>query len=283
MNNNKIAITCSIVIIITLIFYTFLNIYEVSGTVLPNSVIGLFKRNKDVPWYTRTKTIGHAGGIYLGRDHTNSKEAVDLFLYRTVSKDIRVLELDFLFTKDGNLVCAHQWHNYGYHRPVTHKEFMSQRKLFTPLDMNDVFKYMLTNENLYIMVDTKEESYGNFTTLDVASFLINSAPKTVRDRFIFQIYYPEQKEEMMKIYKFKNENLVYSIYQTGPSFNEVLKDIKKYDYDVVLFGNGYFNEKELNVLEKEGIVTNIFTINDGDIRDNIYSHENSIIITDYLY
>ncbi len=236
---NKIIIGLSIFIIVfsflTLVRDTFVN----GEVFISDYFMGSIKHDKDA-WFDKTNAIGHAGGIYMGKGHTNSKEAVDLFLHRTIDEEIRVLELDFLFTSDEKLVCAHLFSNYGFNNKVTYDEFMEQRVLFTPLDFNDVIIYMIKNPNLYIMVDSKVENYDvDKSIVDVAEYIIKNSPNSIKDRFIFQLYEPEQKEEMLKLYNFKNENLVYSVYKIYRTMNDVISDCDKYNFNIVLYGTGF--------------------------------------------
>lgn len=62
---------------------------------------GILYSNYD---YTRHPRIAHAGGSYLGLRYTNSLEALN---FNSSSYDY--FELDFNFTSDDHLVCAHNW------------------------------------------------------------------------------------------------------------------------------------------------------------------------------
>ena len=281
---NKIIIGIGLIFILLPVIFISKDIIDSGNIFILDYFYGSLKYDKEA-WFTKTDFIAHAGGIYMGKDHTNSKEALELFLYRTEDLDTRVVELDFLFTSDDKLVAAHTFYNYGYNSKISYDEFMNSRVLFTPMDFTDVILYMLKNPNLYVMVDTKVENYDNRSIIDVAKYIMANSPQSIKDRFIFQLYKPEQKEEMLKIYDFKNENLVYSLYKLEEYqyIDDILKDCYEYKFNVILFGDGYFFPEDLDRLAKDGIATCTFTINDYDRKQEIIKRKNSLIITDYLF
>ena len=279
---NRVIIGLAITILCICFLTIIRDIYKSESIFISDFFLGAIKHDKEA-WFTKTNAIGHAGGIYMGKGHTNSKEAIDLYLHRTVDEEVRVLELDFLFTSDNKLICAHLFENYKLNKNVTHDEFMKQNKLFTPIDFNDVIVYMLKNPNLYIMVDSKVENYDNRSMIDVAKYIIDNSPNSIKDRFIFQLYEPEQKLDMLKIYKFKDENLVYSLYKRYRLIGEVLDDCYKYNYNIILYAYGYFTDSEVDRLTNDGIKSCVFTINNSDDKNYIKKAWNGIVITDYLF
>lgn len=240
-------------------------------------------RNKDA-WYMKTNIIAHAGGNYYGLDHTNSKEALEDFINRTSNHEIRVAELDFDFTSDNQLVCSHLYTDKGYKSVPTYEEYMNYNEIgFTTMDLNDVLYYMSQNKNLYIMVDTKVENHTNMTVVDIARYINGHVPKEYVDRFIYQLYKPSQKEEMLSFYKFKDENLVLSIYKSRPGINNTLREAYEYNFSVILFYKNYFSDEELKRLVDKNFVTIVYTVNKDNQKEELLNKGISIVITDNLY
>ena len=279
----KRVIICAIAIILVSIIYVLIDLRPYKDeyfdeTKLPNIV------RKEDAWYSKTDMIAHAGGIYNNKDHTNSKEAVDNYLMSTVDDEIRVIELDFDYTSDDKLVCSHLYRDKGFNYVPTYEEYMNYiNDGYTPIDFNDVINYMEQNNNLYIMVDTKVENHTDKTVVDIANYMINNMPKEYINRLIFQLYLPTQKEQMMKLYKFKEENLVLSLYKGYPMINETLRDAYKYNFSVILFNKKFFDDDELKRLVNKNFVTVVYTVNKQSEKDKLIDKGVSTFITDNLY
>ena len=246
------------------------------------TVLAKIIRNRNA-WYSKTDIIAHAGGNYYGLDHTNSKEALEDFINRTTDSKIRVVELDFDLTSDEKLVCSHLYSDKGFRYIPTYDEYMSYNEVgFTTMDFSDVLYYMSLYKNLYIMVDTKVENHTDKTVVDLAKYIINNSPKNLKDRFIFQLYEPRQKEEMLNFYKFKDENLVLSIYKSRIGINETLREAYEYNYTAILFYKRYFNDEDLQRLVNKNFVTIVYTVNSENEKKMLKDKGISMIITDNL-
>ena len=138
-------------------------------------------------------------------------------------------------------------------------------------------------KGLYIMVDTKVEQHTDKTIVDIASEMINKIPDEYKDRLIFQLYYPKQKEQMMKIYNFKEENLVLSLYKGYPLINDALKDAYDYHFSVILFNKKFFNDDELQRLINKNFVLVVYTVNKQNEKDKLLDKGITVTITDNLY
>ena len=109
-------------------------------------------------WYEEVPLIYHGGGGIDGCDYTNSKEALE----QTLAAGHRYVEIDFLYTLDEHLVCAHFWSSlYGDETIPTLEEFKSLKVFgkYTSVTAEQLVAYMAEYEDLYIIIDTKEENY----------------------------------------------------------------------------------------------------------------------------
>lgn len=104
--------------------------------------------------------IAHAGGEIDGRTYTNSLEALTL----SISKGVKLIELDFLITKDNHLVAAHHWEDFkkitNYQKnsdssPLSLKEFLQSKILgqYTPMSIYDVNRIFEENKDLFLLTD----------------------------------------------------------------------------------------------------------------------------------
>ena len=279
----KRILICGILIVLVSIIYVAIDLQPYKDEFFDESKLPNIVRKEDA-WYSKTDMIAHAGGTFNKMDHTNSKEAVDNYLMSTVDDEIRVIELDFDYTSDDKLVCSHLYSDKGFKEVPTYEEYMSYNKDgYTTMDINDVIKYMEDNKNLYIMVDTKVENHTDKTIVDIAKDMINNMNDELINRLIFQLYIPNQKKEMIKLYNFKEENLVLSLYKGYPMINETLRDAYKYNFSVILFNKKFFKDDELQRLVNKNFVTVVYTVNKQTDKDNLINKGVSIFITDNLY
>ena len=279
----KRILICGILIVLVSIIYVAIDLQPYKDEFFDESKLPNIVRKEDA-WYSKTDMIAHAGGTFNKMDHTNSKEAVDNYLMSTVDDEIRVIELDFDYTSDDKLVCSHLYSDKGFKEVPTYEEYMSYNKDgYTTMDINDVIKYMEDNKNLYIMVDTKVENHTDKTIVDIAKDMINNMNDELINRLIFQLYIPNQKKEMIKLYNFKEENLVLSLYKGYPMINETLKEAYEYNFSVILFNKKFFKDDELQRLVNKNFVTVVYTVNKQTDKDNLINKGVSIFITDNLY
>ena len=279
----KRILICGILIVLVSIIYVAIDLQPYKDEFFDESKLPNIVRKEDA-WYSKTDMIAHAGGTFNKMDHTNSKEAVDNYLMSTVDDEIRVIELDFDYTSDDKLVCSHLYSDKGFKEVPTYEEYMSYNKDgYTTMDINDVIKYMEDNKNLYIMVDTKIENHTDKTIVDIAKDMINNMNDELINRLIFQLYIPNQKKEMIKLYNFKEENLVLSLYKGYPMINETLKEAYEYNFSVILFNKRFFKDDELQRLVNKNFVTVVYTVNKQTDKDNLINKGVSIFITDNLY
>jgi glycerophosphoryl diester phosphodiesterase len=101
------------------------------------------------------KYIQHGGGEVMGYTLTNSKQALD----HSRIMGNNVIELDFSWTSDGQLVCVHHWGN-PYPPLMTLDKFMQQSIFgyFTPLSLDTLAAWMRANPMVRIVPDFKRDN-----------------------------------------------------------------------------------------------------------------------------
>ncbi len=217
-------------------------------------------------WYQDTQLIYHAGGTIDGLVYTNAKEALE----NTMAQRNWVVELDFLFTSDGHLICAHEWSDLYALEPVSLEDVLEigiYRK-YTPLTAEKLIVCMRENPELVVITDTKEEQ-----PLMVIAELVELAGEDpdILSRFVVQLYKPDMKSDILKIYPFKPENFLFTAYEFGPDrVEEILTLCFEEDIRVVTVVFHAWEDEVLALCQEKGIVVFEHTVNDAaDARGTI--------------
>lgn len=179
--------------------------------VLESEILAADPWSVRTPWYETSRLIYHAGGAVGGQTYTNSREAIE----ETLSRGNMLLEIDFLFTSDGHLVCLHEWQNLqGLTRPCTLERFLSLKIYYqyTTLTAEDIIGYMRAYPDMYLIVDTKERS-----AVDVTAELLRLCDydSDVADRFVIQLYEQGMKAQILALYPFGDDNFLFTAYKFG--------------------------------------------------------------------
>ncbi|MCI8537364.1 MAG: hypothetical protein HFF18_01700 [Oscillospiraceae bacterium] len=130
--------------------------------------------------------ILHAGGITpSGGLGSNSLEALEL----SYGLGYRVMELDFCWTEDGDLVCVHDWDRYySWLQPVTMEAFEAVRGStygYTSMTLDTVAEWLEARPGAVVVTDIKENNLAG-------AALIAERYPALRDRFVIQIYHMEE-------------------------------------------------------------------------------------------
>lgn len=215
-------------------------------------------------WYTLSRLIYHACGGIDKANYTNSREA----LQSTLEQGNMLVEVDFLFTDDGHLVCAHKWKDvFGYEREYTLDEFLVHkiRGIYSGMTAADIIAYMDENPLLHIIVDTKEED----SSLVIAELLrlCDSRPE-IADRFVIQLYEPGLKHRMLSLYPFRNENFLFTCYKFGPDkVTQILEVCREEEIKVVTVPYGRWGQASVNRFLNEDILLFEHTVNNTSMTD----------------
>ncbi len=218
-----------------------------------------------IPWYETSRLIYHAGGAVGEMTYTNSKEAVE----KTLADGNRLLEIDFLFTSDGHLVCLHEWQNfYGMTQPCTLERFLSLKiyHKFTTISAETFISYMRQYPDLYLIIDTKEQSMA-----EVVGELLRLCDyeKSVADRFVIQLYDRGIKTQIMELYPFGADNFLFTAYKFGA---DRIADIKNLcleeEIRIVTVPYGSWNQTTVQQFNDAGFYVFEHTVNFTGMTDN---------------
>lgn len=161
--------------------------------------------------------IIHACGQIGENSLTNSVEA----FRNAVSDGQTLIEVDFRFSEDGHLVCAHDFPNGGI---MSRDEFLSSKLKGgnTPMDLPKLIELMEESPSVYIITDIKDDN------IDGARAIAEACPE-LRERFIVQIYHQDEYE---KIEALGFSHIIYTIY------NETW-EIKSTPVDILRFAENH--------------------------------------------
>ena len=157
--------------------------------------------------------IIHAGGLVQDNEgnaysYTNSREAMET----CYGNGNRVSEFDFMLTKDGYLVCAHDFEDDD---PPTLDEFLNSKTEggFSTMSLDRLAGFMRSHPDFYVVTDIK----GN--NVEACKLIKDTYPDLV-GRFIVQIYH---MDEYTPIYELGFRYIIYTLYRADE--NELKMDV----------------------------------------------------------
>ena len=204
------------------------------------------------------RLIMHAGGAWEGYTYTNCLEAFQ----SNYEKGCMAFKLDLMLTSDDVIVGRHDWTTVlfnqslvaedelsisAYQRnnlPKTYKELCDMYEGRTPLTWMNILDYLLSDESLYIVTDTK---YYNDEAVDyLFSKMVDEAKKHHAEkalgRVVVQVYNQDMYQKVMDVYPFKE--IIYSLYQSADSNEEVLDFIDNSNVKIITLAKNSFRDND---------------------------------------
>ncbi|MEK4493475.1 phosphatidylinositol-specific phospholipase C/glycerophosphodiester phosphodiesterase family protein [Paenibacillus sp. FSL L8-0493] len=191
------------------------------------------------------RIVAHAMGGINGYTYTNAWEA----FVANYERGTRVFEVDFLLSKDDQLVARHEWtgnmskllgqlevlpaNKQGV--ALDYEEFMDSPilNIYSPLDIEKVLDLMQNYPDAYIVTDTKEIQpeliEKQFTLLTEAAQRRDPA---LLERIVPQIYNQPMLDEINKVYSFPE--VLYTLYQSKDTDEQVIEFVKKTGVDITM-------------------------------------------------
>lgn len=163
--------------------------------------------------------IAHAGGGYAGHNYSNSIEALN----SSYQGGFRYIEMDFSWTRDGQLVCLHDWDKtfksiFGQRveGAVSYAEFkqlVEEHPDFRPCTLDSLAVWLSNKPDVRIITDIK---YDNLKGIQL---IIEKYP-ALKSQLIPQFYQPEEYQQLKDL-GFKD--LIWILYQYEGSKKSVFK------------------------------------------------------------
>jgi glycerophosphoryl diester phosphodiesterase len=207
-------------------------------------------------WVKDGSLIAHALGGIDGSSYTNSLEA----FISNYKKGFRAFEVDLIFSSDGFLIAKHDWITETI-PPLSLKEFKNRKvyNKYTSLSFEDIARLMKQYPDMYIITDAKETKKEDvlraFKSIYDTSLKVD---KSILDRIIPQIFYPDMLTIINSVYKFKN--IIYTLYLSHASDNEVIKSVIMNNIKIVTMPKKRCDKAFIERLRKNGIYVYVHTV-----------------------
>lgn len=165
---------------------------------------------------TEITFIAHGGGALGLATVTNSLEALE------ANRDyFEWFEIDLVFTRDGELVCLHDWgpavsaYGFDYDGAQYLDEFLEKRQNlpWTACTLNELLSWLEKNPSKRIVTDVKDDN------LQALRVIAERAPELL-DQFVVQIYYPE---EYPRAREFGFTSVIWTTYRLGNEVDDYLQ------------------------------------------------------------
>lgn len=166
--------------------------------------------------------IAHAGGGIDGITYTNSYEALN----NSVHNGFALIEIDFSWTSDGQLVCAHDWDasmrgvlGFGLPEVPTLVEFenlVNKHADYEPCVLSGLFDWLDENPGVKIVTDVKQKN------LQALRQIVFEYPD-FQQRFIPQIYFPKEYD---RVFALGFKNIIWTLYKYDGVTRDVINALK---------------------------------------------------------
>lgn len=228
--------------------------------------------------WTVKKPIAHACGGIDEIHYTNSREA----LKTALSRKVKTVEIDFIFSSDDILLCAHDLSD-----KMTAEEFKKKKVKdnYTPMTAEEALT-ILASKKRYLIADTKERNH-----LSVYKELLSICEKNdiswYKDYIIPQIYSFKAYDKYRKTYKFKYGIFtVYKLVSRGmtddKSFRKVARFCKKRKL-VACCNKKFYTKSYAELFRKYRVAVAVHTVNSKKKANRLIKRGARYIFTDKLY
>lgn len=173
--------------------------------------------------WNKVSIITHACGGIDGNSYTNSAEALDL----SINNACEAIEIDFRFTSDGILVCAHDWEDLELESAPTLEEFkdIKIKGSYTTQTAEEVLS-KLASTDIFLIVDTKEDDdVSVYKEIDRILSSI-SGGKSYKKLLVPQVYSEEDFVKVKEVYDYKN--WIFTVYKLNLKKDKQFKEIAEF-------------------------------------------------------
>ena len=240
-----------------------------------------FSSEAILPVYLSDGAIAHACGGINNHNYTNSQEALEQALRRGV----KVVEIDFLFTKDKKLVCSHDWSRFNGKKP-TLKKFLKKKTKggYTSMKAETALGLLARSRGTYLVVDTKESNIKKVYKR-LAYLCRRNGYTDLMNRIVPQIYKKADFQKIKSVYPFRN--WIFSLYKmkitSEKQYTKLAKFCRKNGIGVITMPKKSVTASIVTRIHKRGINVAAHTVNKLWLLRKLRQRGVDAIYTDYLY
>lgn len=193
------------------------------------------------------------------------------------------VEIDFMYTSDGELICMHEWENQWNSETVPALQEFKAGKVYgkyTTMTAAELIEYMENYPELHIIIDTKE---GDQVEVVKTLVELSSHNTDITERFIIQLYADGVKSEIQKIYPFQDSNYLFTAYKYGARFpNKIMKICYDENIAVVTVPYDVWDDATKQLFVEKGFILYEHTVNRPDFAGKSLEQGVHGFYTDFL-
>ena len=239
--------------------------------------------------FSGSELIAHAGGGIEDLIYSNSLEALNL----SVKNGFKYIEIDFLNTKNGDLVLLHDWKD-GYmslfsSAPGAGKNAAPRRKKptktaaefkslvmtrgLTQMDIIDLIRWMSDNPDIYIVTDIKADNLKNLKK-------IRDLSGDLQSRFIPQIHKLKNYEKTKAL---GFDKIILTTYRNKLPAEELGAFCREKDLFALTMPHARIESDTFDLLGEIDTPVFVHTLNSAEIASEFVGKGVSGVYTDFLY
>lgn len=234
------------------------------------------------PAWAKNSLVAHAGGRAGSIANSNSVQA----LTQTLKSNVGSVEMDFSWTADHKLVCAHDFKDFQTGIPLL-DNFLNTlfSKTCKRMTAETALKMLSDNGNIYLLVDTKEDNEVEVYR-EVCRILTEMGRQSYMEKVIPQFYTKEQYAQFKEVYPFKEG--IFAIYkiQDENLTPEVTADIAHFcgeNHLTVAISKKRATDELISQLHGEKVYIIVHTVNNGSVWNTLFKKGVRSVYTDFMY
>ena len=234
------------------------------------------------PAWATNSLVAHAGGRVKSVYKSNSVQA----LKQTLKSNVSSVEIDFAWTSDHRLVCAHDFTDFKTGIPLLDK-FLNNlfSKKYKRMTAETALKMLSDSGKLYLLVDTKEENEVEVYR-EILRILTEMGRQDYMEKVVPQFFSKEQYEQIMEVYPFKEG--IFAIYkiQDEEFTPEIAADIAHFcgeNHLTVAISQKRATDQMISLLHSEHVYIIVHTVNNGGVWNTLFKKGVRSIYTDSIY
>ena len=234
------------------------------------------------PAWAQNSLVAHAGGRSGSVLNSNSVQA----LKKTLKSKVGSVEIDFSWTSDHTLVCAHDFKDFKTGVPLLDK-FLNTlfSKKCKRMTAETALRMLSDSGKLYLLADTKETNEVEVYR-EIYRILTEMGRESYMEKVVPQFFSKEQYDQFKEVYPFKEG--IFAIYKIPDQdlTPEVMADIAHFcgeNHLTVAISQKRASDQLISLLHSERVYIIVHTVNNGSVWNSLFKKGVRSVYTDQLY